>query len=114
MKNTLFLAMIAALFIGCPHKDPPSKRPETRYIRSYKLGDPPPTLVPWKTAGREDGCPEPFSDCLLPADSSALSTNYEALISYARDSWTLCGEPLAPTPSTTVSSPSVIAPATTP
>jgi hypothetical protein len=106
-----FIVILTALPAACDHTKPatkPTPLPTLPARRPY-LSDPPPRLLSWKVAGRDEGCPEPFSDCLLPKDSAALSENYEALIRYSRDAWTLCGAS-----SSTSSTPVEIAPATTP
>jgi hypothetical protein len=101
----IIATLIVLALTGCSWFCPkPPKKPEPPPKREACLEKKPPELIPWETVSREAGCPEPYTDCLTAENASALASNYENLIRYARDAWTKCS-PVTPVVSPTPPAP---------
>lgn len=82
---------LAVLSSACCWRCPkPPVVPPAPPKREACLEKAPPELLAWQAVGREGGCPEPYTSCLTAEAAGAMASNYEVLIRYARNAWTLC------------------------
>jgi len=103
-----FTLMLVFVLTGCSWFCPKPTKPIPPPPREACLEQKPPELIPWETVSREQGCPEPYTDCLTAEHANALARNYELLVRYARDAWTQCS------PETPIAPPALSTPTATP